>query len=63
MKICLIYKVGVEFWINNHGCQPYPRSGHYVLNQLKNYSYLYLQDSTANPAHPSGLFLFALVCL
>ena len=28
MKICLIYKVGMEFWINNHGCQPYPRSGH-----------------------------------
>ena len=26
MKIWLIYKVAMAFWINIHGCQPYPRN-------------------------------------
>ena len=39
MKIWLIYQVVMEFWINIHGCHPYPL---YVLNQLKNYSYILL---------------------
>ena len=28
MKIWLIYKVAMAFWINIHGCQPYPRNSH-----------------------------------
>ena len=28
MKIWLIFKVAMAFWINIHGCQPYPRHGH-----------------------------------
>ena len=28
MKIWLIYKVAMAFWINIHGCQPYPRKSH-----------------------------------
>ena len=36
MKIWLIYKVAMAFWINIHGCQPYPRHGPLKVNQLEN---------------------------
>ena len=28
MKIWLIYKVAMAFWIKIYGCQPYPRNSH-----------------------------------
>ena len=35
MKIWLIYKVAMAFWINVHGCQPYPRNSHLSIKSAQ----------------------------
>ena len=59
----------MAFWINNYGCQPYPRHGHLSVNQLKNQSYCQGLYPTFNPhklirylSYICFLFQFGSVC-